>query len=61
MENADSAILQRIDEEGKFSDGASYAISTATDITRGELLSDFYVVITDNSEEAPLSIWDINR
>lgn len=28
-------------------------------MVRGELLSDFYVVITDDSAEAPLSIWDI--
>lgn len=51
--------MQSIDKDGKFSDGASYGISTATNVVRGELLSDFYVVITDDSAETPLSIWDI--
>lgn len=51
--------MQSIDKDGKFSNGASYAISTATNIIRGELLEDFYVVMMDDSAEAPLSIWDI--
>lgn len=55
----DSAILQRIDKDGKFSDGASFGISTATNVVRGEMLSDFYIVITDDSVDAPLFIWDI--
>lgn len=57
--NKDSAIVQTIDQDGKFSDGASYAISTTTNIVRGELLSDYFVVMFDDSAEAPLSIWDI--
>lgn len=38
VENADSAVLQRIDKDGKFSPGESFAISTDTNVRRGELL-----------------------